>query len=429
MKHWRRFAKGRWPVSKLRWVLSKLGRALWFRVVLYGALGVAAAIAASLSGRFFAGKAPLDIGADAIDSLLTIIASSMLAVTTFSVGALTSAYGSATSNATPRATSLLTEDGIMQRSLATFVGSFIFAIVGLIALKISFYGPEGRAVLFLVTLAVIVLIVAALMRWIDRLTRLGRVSDTVGRIEDATRRAMDTRLDKPYLGGRGLDTLPEAGRAVTSQAVGYVQFVDTARLSDLTEAEDLDIDVAVLPGTFVHLGSVLARVRGQGALSPETMDRIRGACTIDASRTFDQDPRFGLVVLAEVALRALSPAVNDPGTAIDVIGRQARLLSAWSQDRDEAAGTPPDYPRVGVMRLTDADLFEDAFNLIGRDGAAQIDVMLRLTKTLAALRDCGPDAARRAAGVQLAVAVDRARAALASPHDRDRLERSLKGAG
>ena len=53
---------------------------------------------------------------------------------------------------------------------------------------------------------------------------------------------------------------------------------------------------------------------------------VAEAFTIGAERTFDQDPRFGLCVLAEIASRALSPAVNDPGTAIDVIGRAVRLL-------------------------------------------------------------------------------------------------------
>ena len=151
-------------MSRLNWLLSRLRRTLWIRVSLYALLGVVVALLASLSSRFLDGWSPFDISTDAIDSLLTIIATSMLAVTTFSVGALTAAYSAATANATPRATTLLTEDEIVQRSLATFMGSFLFSIVGLIALKVSIYGAEGRVVLFLVTLGVIVLIVMALLR-------------------------------------------------------------------------------------------------------------------------------------------------------------------------------------------------------------------------------------------------------------------------
>ena len=89
-------------------MVSRIGRTLWVRVVLYAVLGVLAAGAASLAGYLPMGL-PLDISVDAIDSLLSVLSSSMLAVTTFSIGSLMTAYGSATSNGTPRATTLLAE--------------------------------------------------------------------------------------------------------------------------------------------------------------------------------------------------------------------------------------------------------------------------------------------------------------------------------
>ena len=131
-------------MSKLYWILSRLARALWVRVSAYALLGILAAMFASLGGRLLNGNVPVEVSTEAIEGLLTIIATSMLTVTSFSVGALTSAYSSATSNATPRATPLLTEDQLVQNALATFVGSFLFSIVGIVALKVSVYGPEGR---------------------------------------------------------------------------------------------------------------------------------------------------------------------------------------------------------------------------------------------------------------------------------------------
>jgi len=409
-------------MSRLNWLLSRIRRTLWVRVALYALLGVVAALLASLSNRFLAGQAPLDISSDAIDSLLTIIASSMLAVTTFSVGALTAAYGAATSNATPRATPLLTEDGVVQRSVSTFVGSFVFSIVALIASKVSVYGPEGRAILFLVTLAVIGLIVMALLRWINQLTKLGRVGDTIARIEQATEGAMKARIAMPYLGGRVLEG-GYRGTPVLSQEVGYVQFVDTEALSEMAEEGGIDLDVHVLPGSFVFEGSVVACVPVSAeALKDETAAAIRGAFTIGAARTFDQDPRFGLVVLSEVALRALSPGINDPGTAIDVIGRQARLLTFWGDAWAEAEQCEADYPRLRAPALRYDDLYEDAFTLIGRDGAGHVDVMLRLVKALQALARIGPPGARAAAVHQLQVALVRAEAAMSDGDDRRRLQ-------
>lgn len=408
-------------MSKLLWILSRVRRRLWIRVSLYALLGVLAALLASVSGRILPGKLPFDVTFEAIDSLLTIIASSMLAVTTFSVGALTSAYAGATAHGTPRAIPLLTEDDAVQRCLATFVGSFLFSIVGLIALKVSAYGPEGRAVLFAVTMVVIVMIVLALLRWIDQLTKLGRVADTAHRLEHVTHEAMCIRLARPYLGGIPLNS-KDQGAQITSDTVGYVRFIDTAALSEICEAQDVSIDVHVLPGSFVYMGSVLASLPGKsGGVSTELAKKIAKAFAVGSKRTFDQDPRFGLVALSEVALRALSPAVNDPGTAIDVIGRQTRLLSFWAEGWQKAEAMAAAHPRVRVLALSYDDMFEDAFNLIGRDGAGQIDVVLRLIKALQAMTQTGPSLSRAAARRQLQIAVARATDRLRNEDDRRRL--------
>lgn len=415
-------------MSRIQWLISRLRKTLWIRVSLFALFGVVVAALASLSSELFPGTMPIEISTRAIESLLTIIASSMLAVTTFSVGALTAAYSSATAHGTARATQLLTEDRVVQNSLATFVGSFLFSIVSLIALTLSAYGAEGRAVLFVVTVGVIVMIVLALLRWINQLTRLGRVSDTATRIEDETKDAMKARLALPFLGGAPLP--PSAlemgsGTEIVATEVGYISFIDTGKLCDLAEAAKCHIDLLVLPGGFAHAGTVLARVRNAANLSEDLSNAIRQAFHIGATRNFDQDPRFGLVVLTEVALRALSPAVNDPGTAIDVIGRHARLLTLWAQGWEEACKQEPKYPRLRLPALEYHELFEDAFNLIGRDAAGQVDVLLRLAKTLIALSQIGPDPSRQAALAQLRILAERARRELVGEDDRRRLEAVL----
>ena len=413
-------------MSKLGWIVSRITRSLWVKVVLYAVLGVLAAAAAVLAGHL-PFSLPLDISVEAIDSLLSVLSSSMLAVTTFSIGSLMTAYGSATSNGTPRATTLLAEDHVVQSALATFVGSFLFSIVGMVALRVSAYGPEGRALLFLVTLAVIGLVVQALLRWINQLTKLGRVGDTLERIETTTHAAMTARLAHPYLDGTPRPQPAEHGRPVTANAVGYVQHVDVAGLSDLADAQGQEIALLILPGSFVYEHTALVRVHGAGDADPDLDDQIRGNITLAAERSYDQDPRFGLVTLSEVALRALSPAVNDPGTAIEVIGRQTRLLSYWSRGWGEAQAVKPEHPRVSVPPLLYADLYDDAFNQIGRDGAGQIDVMLRLLKALIALTRTGPDEARQAAHRQLRLAHARAMHALVIEDDKARLNALYAG--
>ncbi len=412
-----------------RWLLMRLSRRLWVRAVLIGLLGVAAAILAAIVERYVTWQIPGAIASSAVGDILTIIASSMLVVTTFSLSIVTSAYQSATTNVTPRAAQLIIEDKVTQNVLSAFIGSFLFGIVGMIVLKTGAYGERGRVILFVVTIGVVVLVVVTLLRWIDHLTHLGRVTETTSRIETVTREALEDRLQNPYLGGTPwLDgEIPGESVNVRARSVGHVQHVDVVALSRLCEGHDIDVYIAELPGGFTYAGTPLAHVLGRGgeAADDSVLANVLDAFTLGPDRTFEQDPRFGLSVLSEVAQRALSPALNDPGTALDVIARETRLLTLWSEGRD-VADEPP-HPHVHVPPLVTAELFEDAFSPIGRDGAGLVEVELRLQKSLDALSRLGDDAFRSAARQQSEIALERALSALTLEADRDRLRAVVVG--
>src|SRR5690554_4011591 len=138
--------------SRWEWVWMQFTRRLWVRAALISLLAV---VAVGLAG-LFRERIPDDfaamIGAGSVDDILSILASSMLAVTTFSLTTMVSAYGAATSQVTPRATRLLREDTTTQNVLATFIGSFLFALLGIVALATELYGEQGRVTLFVFTI-------------------------------------------------------------------------------------------------------------------------------------------------------------------------------------------------------------------------------------------------------------------------------------
>ncbi|SMO99761.1 DUF2254 domain-containing protein [Paracoccus laeviglucosivorans] len=404
-------------MTKWQWIVSRLTRRIWLRTSLIGLLGVLTAIFAAVVERYIPWSLPGRIGADAVGGLLNIIASSMLAVTTFSLSVMTSAYGSATNNVTPRATKLLIEDRVTQNALSAFIGSFLFAVVGLIVLATGSYGERGRTVLFCFTIGIIGLIVVSLLRWIDHLTRLGRVGETTARVEEATRRAIEDRIADPLLGCHPLEDDLAHKHEVVATKIGYLQHIDTAALQAIADKADIRVSVVVLPGSFIYDGTVLAKLSAE----VQDVERVTRAFTIGDARSFDQDPRFGLVVLTEIASRALSPAVNDPGTAIDVIGRATRLLTLWA--RRERVPATPRNPRIHVAPLRDADMLEDAFMLIARDGAGLIEVQVRLQKALAALGTLGDAAFRKAVADQAELAAARAIHALPMETERAQITR------
>jgi uncharacterized membrane protein len=123
-------------------------------------------------GYFFPQDWGLKIGAESVGNVLNILASSMLAVTTFSLGIAVSAFSAAASNATPRATALLQEDSTAQNILAIFLGAFLFSLVGIIAMEAGYYSDNGRVILFIATSFVIALVIWALLQWINHLMSL-----------------------------------------------------------------------------------------------------------------------------------------------------------------------------------------------------------------------------------------------------------------
>lgn len=406
--------------GKTRWLLQRLFSQIWVRSVSFAVLGVVTALAGIVLGPLIPGVLSATIGATAADQILTILASSMLAVVTFSLAVAVQAFAAAANTATPRAAKLLQEDGTTQNVLATFVGAFLFSLVGIIALHAGVYGEKGRVVLFVATIIVVALVVAALLRWIDHLMRFGRMEDTLDRVEKAATAALEGRAHAPSLGGRPLlDPIPENAIQVCAEEIGYVQHLDVEVLSECAEALGCEIWLACMPGSFAHPVEPLVCVNA-ATLSDESISRLREAFTIDSSRNYSQDPRFGLLVMSEIASRALSPSVNDPGTAIDVLGRLVRVLSHWQRSADQELV----FPRLHVPPILPADMFEDAFQPIARDGAGLVEVQVRLQKSLTALAALVPEEFADAARTMSALSLARALAALDSDVDRERVVRA-----
>lgn len=407
-------------LTRWRLALSKVTKRMWFRSTLYGALGIITALGGAFLKFLIPAGLATRIGADSVGNILGILAASMLTVTTFSLSTMVSAYASASSSATPRAARLLIEDTRAQGALATFIGAFLFSIVGLIALSTGIYGDSGRLVLFGATIAVIIVITFTLLRAIEQFSRFGRVGETVDLVERATKASMRRRAEAPRLGGAPEVSVGDTALRLFGEQVAYVEYIDVERLNALAEEHDLRIHLLSQPGTFATPARPLLAV--DGGLPEEARSALMDAFSFSGARAIENDPRYGLVVLAEIAQRAMSPAVNDPGTCIDVIGTCVRLLCAWAGRTDEMATCEVRYPHVHVPCLDVRDMFEDAFTPIARDAAGSLEVNIRLQKAFSALaRSADPivaTAARQHARLALSRAVD----GLAFEQDRETLK-------
>ncbi|WP_052249672.1 DUF2254 family protein [Tateyamaria sp. ANG-S1] len=136
-------------------------------------------------------------------------------------------------------------------------------------------------------------------------------------------------------------------------------------------------------------------------------------------RTYDQDPRFGLLLRSGIVSKALSSGINDPGTAIDVLNRSARILSLYKDET--ASDAEPVHDRLHIRPIDPADLIIDAFGGIARDGAREVEVQQRLQRVMAGLMQ-HPDEGVSAVACDLGKEfLERAREAITWGPDRDRL--------
>jgi uncharacterized membrane protein len=405
---------------KVNWFLFKrVTRALWFLPALFSAFALLVLAAAYFSNIFFPepinpDRLPITVSQEAVESILSIVAASMLTVAVFALSTLVSLLANASHTGSPRAVPLIVEDRRAQTSISVFLGAFLFSIVGIIGLSGEIYSTSGRLILFGATVFVVLAIVFALIRWIGQISVIGRVGETTDRVEKATERALQRLGPAALYGCRKGTSVPTAGAAVRAERIGFVQHFDKQALQEVAEEHGFEIHVLALPGSYVDYDTVLAEVVWEAPQNCQAA--IRRAFVVGDERTFEYDPGFGLAVLAEIARRALSPAMNDPGTAKDVISSQARLLGDWSRGTygEEAE---PEFSRVSVEPVAPAALIAQGMGSIAYDASASADVALHLLRGLKTLAAAAPSAFREPAIELSREILGRAELAMMLPQD------------
>lgn len=405
-----------------RWLdaLQQATRGIWFRATAYTVAAVLLCVLAWVVSQFLPERIAVELGQDSVSQILSILASSMLAVTTFSLTTMVSAYSSAASAGTPRSTQLFLADRTSQNALSTFVGAFAFSVVGIVALSLDVYSEIGRTVLFVGSVLVVVAVLVSLLRWIGFLTVFGRMADVIDRVEKAAREAMEEYCRSPRLGASRWVEPPEGAHAVCADMPGYVIRIDVERLQGVAAEADVTVWVHARPGA--RASEVSALLSTSRPVSDAVGERLRRAFVIAHHRSFTQDPRLGLIALSEISSKGLSPGVNDPGTAIEVLSALERVLEvAQRADPDPEVA----HDRVHLAEITVHDLVVDAFRPTARDGAAVVEVGVRLQKELGTLMANAPGPEWRTALAAAATeAKQRAEAALDHDADRDEVRRA-----
>lgn len=223
------------------------------------------------------------------------------------------------------------------------------------------------------------------------------------------------------------DSYKEVRHILASQS-GFVQAIDSDGLLQITREHDFLIHLQRRPGEFVVAGGALAIVRSAEPLDESPAEQIVHAFIVGSQRTPEQDAEFAIHQLVEVALRALSPGINDPFTAMTCIDR---LGSALCSLANRAFPSPYRYDDEAKLRIvarpvTFAGITNAAFDQIRQYGRSSVAVTIRLLETLRtiALQACRPE--QREAILRQADMIERARHDFPEASDREDIEQRYK---
>ena len=364
-----------------RWLIAvkKPANQLWLVPAYWAIFAVIFAFIARFFGDMLQTGILPDIERSTLDGLLSIVASSMLSVSTFSLSIMVSAFSSAANGATPRAMNLVMADDNTRTAIASFIAAFIYAVIAKTALGMEYYGQNGRFILFVGTIAVLVYLIVTLIRWVFTLSQLGSLGNTLHKISAKTESALDHYYTAPDMGAAWKGSLQQPVRTIYAKQPGYLTHIDMASLQKLAEEHETYVSIIIRPGKLLTSNTVMACLSaGQG--DADLAEKFAGCFVINQERTYEQDPQWGLNVLSEAAQRALSPGINDPGTAISVMVMILRLLTKPHPECEETQ-----YDRLSIIAADSSQWLPQTFLPIARDGAGAAEVGLTMQKVLAGI--------------------------------------------
>jgi uncharacterized membrane protein len=333
------------------------------------------------------------VGVDGSRQVMSTIAGAMMTAASLVYSMTLVALTLAAQSAGQRLLQELMGNRAMQVSLGLFLATFIYALLVLRAIA----GGEAGDVPNLsvaVAIGLAILSFAWLIYFIHSLAESMQTHTIVADVAAQLVVALRTRLQRGE--PQPVEPPPGPGAVICVTATGYVEMVDEDRILSAACRHDARVHMRVRPGHFVIAGDALAELWGGDAAAERMRDAVRGAVMIGPRRTAAGDPEYLVHLNVEIALRALSPGINDSYTAMACLDH---LAGAFAEALACGLRSPQRADDSGRVRLelyptSLADLIRAAFDPIREASAANLPVGLRVLEALARMRArCRDDAA------------------------------------
>jgi uncharacterized membrane protein len=336
--------------------------------------------------------------ADGARALLSAVVGAMITAISVTFSVTIVALTVAAQHFGPRVLNSFVRQVSSQVVLGTFMATFLYSVLALGAIRGS--GPDAEIPELTVAGAVVLVIISigALIYYVHHVSTTLQIGQLAAAISVDLRGSVsnvDAQSNTSEAAGGGdqepaTDTLPETppdAAPVPAQESGYIQRIDHAGIAEQARVHGALVWIRREPGAFVVAGTPLALVHPPHACDETLVRAVHAACIVGRDRTYWQDPEFAVKQLVEIALRALSPGVNEPFTTITCIDRLTEgLASVLTAPRPPSAW--PDSTgrlRLFVQPQTFDTLLRAAFDPIRLFAGPNPAIYVRLLDSLAEL--------------------------------------------
>ncbi len=350
-------------------------------------------------------------------TLLSALAGSSITVAGVTFSLLIAALILASSQFGPRLIRNFMRDLINQVALGIFSANFIYFLLVLRTVRGDADNPFVPHLSVTVGIGLAFISLGVLIAFIHHVALSIQVAYIVADVSHDLNISID-RIYPQLLGSEGpADQSPpdlplnfeQEALAVEANKGGYIQVIDTTTLLKAAIGYDLLIYLKCKPGDFITPGQILLKVWPRDNLDATGIRRFRQSFILGRQRTTTQDAESDINQLVELAIRALSPAINDPFSAMMCLDRLGQALVKLAK---KPFPSPYRYDAAGKLRIiTQAQNFTQyvhaAFNQIRQYGSSSVSVTIRLLETLGYIGAHTEDSEYRAALLHEAVMVER----------------------
>jgi uncharacterized membrane protein len=373
----------------------------------------------------------LAVGPDGARSVLATIAGSMISVAGVAFSITIVALSLASSQYTSRILRNFMADRANQAVLGAFVGIFVYClwVLRTISEGGSGGGGEGDTYSFVPVLAVLFAVVLALVGIACLIFFIHHIAASIqaeriilaatAETLDAVDRLFPEKMGEPAAVRPAMPPEDTAWHAIAAPRTGYVQSVDGDRLVELASERDLVVRMERPVGGFVVQGSPLVSLADRPAPEDELVEKVNAFFAIGGQRTIVQDAGYGIRQIVDVALKALSPGINDTTTAVSCVEHLSAIMAKVAQRQ-----MPSEHRirrgklRVIAMRPGFGEMLGQAFDQIRQNAGGNVATLAALVDALAVVAGRTDDADRRAAiARQLSLVADKAAATVEQAQD------------